>query len=861
MSSSRTCLHWSLTLLLLGCSPTQPVGGAGGGSPTIPGCEGTNLPAAVPDADAGLAATPVINERTLFDVAVAPHLSSCRPCHSARGLADREEGRDFQLTRDTSRDYDRLRAAWVALGRGVETSPILVNASGSNPDGHTGGTLWPKNGTVYEDAKILLTCWTDPAACSAALATRPGFVAPPPLPLLGDLTAAGGRNYAAVFCEDKPDCASLPMDPRELISGENIENPRYAVYYNDPFEICETEALFENQARGNAILKAQGKEPAYTAKRRPKNCGEWRAAVDRGREYIVSNPITGAVLTVSSLINIVWGLELPVPEGIPGTNAAVNKMTQERYGWVESPYRNPAPLLEDPNQTNGGVLQLPLALTQVKDDEGRWTGRIGVTCFACHAGQIGTGEVVGNSAARDGHPELYGGFKNGLFVGLNGSNTDASLAFFDTERFNGIVGPDSFDAVLANPSYLAGRTRGTNAADQEVVNLLVGRDFDTLDWRSPEFEPQKGGKTIASLPKAGGDQDVPTWWWTHNKSRYLWVGYGSSGSSRGNFFPASTNPFDGHWSKRREGDFQDMDVWLNTVEAPKFVGPAIDVALAEQGALLFHTKDLWADPGNADIPRPGGNGSCAGCHGAYSPRFIHQPGFLPDARLAGTVGYTVPIEIVGTDPAQSTFFSTVVRGERDALGGFNALWMSYPDAIEGYRMPEERAPGETPFPPEMGATTPGRKCGLGAKGGYTAQPLHGVWASGPYFHNGSVPTVWDVLSPATRPKIWRRQRVPEGEATPGLGDRGFDSNLSRAYDHEKLGWKYEVFTCDPNPGAPYHASCGPDHDVSTAPGSDPTSERTIYNTHAYSKGNGGHAYTKVLTDAERRALVEYLKTL
>ena len=38
-------------------------------------------------------------------------------------------------------------------------------------------------------------------------------------------------------------------------------------------------------------------------------------------------------------------------------------------------------------------------------------------------------------------------------------------------------------------------------------------------------------------------------------------------------------------------------------------------------------------------------------------------------------------------------------------------------------------------------------------------------------------------------------------------------------------------------------------------------KRKIYNTHHYSQGNAGHAFTAVLTDGERRALLEYLKTL
>ena len=36
----------------------------------------------------------------------------------------------------------------------------------------------------------------------------------------------------------------------------------------------------------------------------------------------------------------------------------------------------------------------------------------------------------------------------------------------------------------------------------------------------------------------------------------------------------------------------------------------------------------------------------------------------------------------------------------------------------------------------------------GAQDGYVAQPLVGVWLLGPYLHNGSVPTLRDLLSPS-----------------------------------------------------------------------------------------------------------------
>jgi len=35
--------------------------------------------------------------------------------------------------------------------------------------------------------------------------------------------------------------------------------------------------------------------------------------------------------------------------------------------------------------------------------------------------------------------------------------------------------------------------------------------------------------------------------------------------------------------------------------------------------------------------------------------------------------------------------------------------------------------------------------------GYTAPPLTGIWASAPYFHNGSVPTLWHLMHPDQRP--------------------------------------------------------------------------------------------------------------
>ncbi|MDP9141909.1 MAG: hypothetical protein M3O62_14090, partial [Pseudomonadota bacterium] len=169
-------------------------------------------------------------------------------------------------------------------------------------------------------------------------------------------------------------------------------------------------------------------------------------------------------------------------------------------------------------------------------------------------------------------------------------------------------------------------------------------------------------------------------------------------------------------------------------------------------------------------------------------------------------------------------------------------------------------------------------CGFEEKTvGYVTPPLHGVWASGPYFHNGSVPDVWSVLKPDDRPTMWRRV----SSQTP-VHFNQFETRLS-AYDHDKLGWQYQSVQCGAGAaGIPYY-TCQPQIDapetalwltdtllggllwptwlVPPPVGVAGLSDRMIFNTNLYSKKNKGHEWTRVLTDAERHALIEYLKTL
>jgi len=168
--------------------------------------------------------------------------------------------------------------------------------------------------------------------------------------------------------------------------------------------------------------------------------------------------------------------------------------------------------------------------------------------------------------------------------------------------------------------------------------------------------------------------------------------------------------------------------------------------------------------------------TCAPCHGTYGPG-----GEYPNR--------VVPIDQVGTDPTRLT------AATREFRSYYNRTWF-----------------GEKAHADEDSA-------------GYIAPPLDGVWASAPYFHNGSVPTVYGVLDPAARPKFFRRVGAP------------------KAYDTRNLGFEIEVLD---GPARPELAA---------------EARRRIVDTTLPGLGNQGHPFARALSEAEKRQVIEYLKTL
>jgi hypothetical protein len=106
--------------------------------------------------------------------------------------------------------------------------------------------------------------------------------------------------------------------------------------------------------------------------------------------------------------------------------------------------------------------------------------------------------------------------------------------------------------------------------------------------------------------------------------------------------------------------------------------------------------------------------------------------------------------------------------------------------------------------------------------GYVAQKLWGIWSRFPYLHNGSVPTVYDLLlDPSLRPKKFSLKNAGEKER----------------FDEEKLGL--------------------------TSISTNDLSVRRVYDTSRVGHSNQGHYFEKfkALTHENRLELIEYLKTL
>lgn len=208
---------------------------------------------------------------------------------------------------------------------------------------------------------------------------------------------------------------------------------------------------------------------------------------------------------------------------------------------------------------------------------------------------------------------------------------------------------------------------------------------------------------------------------------------------------------------------EDVMRFMANYRPPPFPGP-VDRPRADRGRAVFEAN-------------------CAQCHGSYSqdperPRLVSFPNRL------------VAQAEIGTDPTR-----------------WQAIDANLLQAISRSEL--------------------GQHIDAANTGGYVAPILSGLWATAPYFHNGSVPTLWHVMHPQARP-----QRFWVG---------------GHALDYGKVGIAGQ-----------------PDADGAWAypAGYQPWSKPVLYDTSTPGRDHRGHEKEFAnLSEGDKGALLEFLKLL
>ncbi len=129
----------------------------------------------------------------------------------------------------------------------------------------------------------------------------------------------------------------------------------------------------------------------------------------------------------------------------------------------------------------------------------------------------------------------------------------------------------------------------------------------------------------------------------------------------------------------------------------------------------------------------------------------------------------IPLIEVGTDPQRANSFGQPVAGGVP----FPAAFKPIIDRLKA------RAFADDGIPAAEQATMDANPVAWRVTGQYMARPLSGVWATAPYLHNGSVPTLWHLLHPDQRPAKFI------------MGNREYDP-VKVGYSTNGSGWTFDT---------------------------------------------------------------------
>jgi mono/diheme cytochrome c family protein len=526
----------------------------------------------------------------------------------------------------------------------------------------------------------------------------------------------------------------------------------------------------------------------------------------------------------SQIMPLRWIMALKQPSGAP---FLADKLT--RYGYLSND--------EAPTSI------LPVGFTSAGPLGGEV---IGMTCAACHTRQI---EVKGAAYRIDGGPAIadFQSFLIDLDTAVNAVISDAT-AFQEFAA-----------AVLSQPAPPAAEAQ--LMADLKAWYLryhtLTQRALPTPPWGPSRLDavsmifnrltgldigPPPSFLIAGNIKPADAPVRYPFLWNAAIQDKTQWPGFADNGNGLlglarnlgevigvfGTFHPAKDpdHPFlKIDYLTGNSANFDGLDALehlIRQIGPPKFPWP-IDPALAKQGEAIF--------------ARTTAQGGCADCHAI-------TPG---KTQLIDQKTWATPLMDVGTDSREYDVLARkvstgVLNGARiplifPALNPSDTAFRTLSTAVVGSILEKlvpltvavpttsRRGTGATDLAASALAATPE---GQQLKGAFTVPPpatfkyearvLQGIWATAPYLHNGSVPTLTDLLKPAS--------------------ERPASFKIGPAYDPVAVGL-------------------------------DPVQTRfdaTLNTTDCTNRNSGnsrcGHEFgTTTLTPQEKRALLEYLKQL
>ena len=425
--------------------------------------------------------------------------------------------------------------------------------------------------------------------------------------------------------------------------------------------------------------------------------------------------------------------------------------------------------------------------------------RVWLNCSVCHVGTV-TDPVTSNRWLIDGAPSnnlRLGEFINVLReVGASPDFTADKLV----DAVNAVGGDLNLFEEAVYRFVIADRVRDELLAINEQLSFM-DRAHPWGPGRVDTFNPYKAiqfnfpmGREHLSDVELNGASDYPSIWAQAPREgmQLHWDGNNPSVQER-NLSAALGAGVTPVTVDRRS--LRRIERWMRCLPPPPYPWK-IDQSLADVGEVLYRQH-------------------CADCHGAgggatyssYAEECAyddgHSRGYDANAEPVVESAYAryVPSwEYAGYDYSMDRYQRIGRVEELARIGTDPGRWASY---TENFAAAQNLLYAGNDWRFSHFRKTPG----------YANHPLDGIWARSPYLHNGSVPTLWDLLEPPTqRPAIWYR---------------GSDE-----YDLVRVGYRT-------------HEQSG----------------YFRYDTSVTGNSNAGHVYGTYLHDDEKGALVEYMKTL